>query len=71
MNKEMLYSYLRTFGATVLSAIFAIGKLPFDFTVSDWRSVANSVWIAIIPVAIRYLNPNDAGFGRKTDSSSK
>jgi hypothetical protein len=69
MNKELLYSYLRTFGATVLGAIFAIGKLPIDFTVSDWRSAANAVWIAMIPVAIRYLNPNDATFGRKTDSS--
>lgn len=64
MNKELLYSYLRTFGATCLGAIFAIGKLPIDFTVADWRAVANAVWISVIPVAIRYLNPKDTSFGR-------
>jgi hypothetical protein len=64
MNKAMLASYGRSLLATVLGAIFAIGKLPFDFTVSDWRQVANVVWIACIPVAIRYLNPKDATFGK-------
>jgi len=64
MNKAMIYSYLRSFLATALGAVFAIGKLPFDFTAGDWRAVANSIWIAVIPVAIRYLSANDAGFGR-------
>jgi hypothetical protein len=64
MNKAMLASYGRSFLATVLGAVFAIGKLPFDFTASDWRAVANAIWIAVIPVAIRYLNPNDAAFGK-------
>lgn len=66
MNKAMWASYGRSFLATALGAVFAIGKLPFDFTAADWRSVANAIWIAVIPVAIRYLNPKDAGFG-KTD----
>jgi hypothetical protein len=64
MNKAMLASYGRSFLATVLGAVFAIGKLPFDFTAGDWRAVANAIWIAVIPVAIRYLNPNDAAFGK-------
>lgn len=64
MNKAILASYARAFLATVLGAIFAIGKLPIDFTAADWRNVANAVWIAVIPVAIRYLNPNDTAFGR-------
>jgi hypothetical protein len=63
MNKTMLASYGRSLLATCLGAIFAVGKLPFDFTTHDWLSVANAVWIAVIPVAIRYLNPNDQAFG--------
>lgn len=63
MNTAMLASYGRSFLATCLTAIFAIGKLPFEFTSSDWITVANAVWIAIIPVAIRALNPNDPAFG--------
>jgi hypothetical protein len=65
MNLTMLASYGRSLLATVLGAVFAIGKLPIDFSVADWRAVANAVWIAVIPVAIRYLNPNDNGFGKK------
>lgn len=65
MNKAMLESYARSLGASVLGAVFAVGKLPFDFTVADWRGVANALWIALIPVAIRFLNPKDAAFGRK------
>lgn len=65
MNKAMIASYARSFLATVLTAIFTVGKLPTDFTVSDWGNVANAVWIAVIPVVIRYLNPNDVAFGRK------
>lgn len=64
MNKAMLASYARVLLATALTAVFAIGKLPFDFTASDWRAVANAIWIAVIPVLIRWLNPNDPAFGR-------
>lgn len=64
MNKSMLASYGRSLLATCLGAVFAVGKLPFDFTGADWRAVANAIWIAVIPVAIRYLNPNDESFGR-------
>lgn len=69
MNQALLASYARSFLATCLGAVFAIGKLPFDFTVSDWRSVANAIWIAIIPVAIRYLNPQDKAFGRNDSAN--
>ena len=64
-SKALLASYGRSFLATVLGAVFAVGKLPIDFSASDWRGVANAVWIAVIPVAIRFLNPNDAAFGIK------
>jgi hypothetical protein len=66
MNWSMIASYGRAFLATVLGAVFAIGKLPTDFTPADWAIVANAVWIAVIPVVIRYLNPKDEAFGRRT-----
>ena len=63
MNKALLASYGRALLATILASVFAVGKLPFDFTTADWRAVANAVWIAVIPVVIRFLNPNDPAFG--------
>jgi len=52
-------SYLRSLLATTLTAIFAVGKLPFLFDTQDWLTVANAVWISFIPVLIRLLNPKD------------
>lgn len=65
MNTEVLASYGRSLLATALGAIFAIAKLPFEFTGDDWYTVANAIWIAVIPVVIRALNPNDPAFGVK------
>lgn len=66
----ILASYLRSLLATSITAVFAVGKLPFLFTQADWLIVGNAVWISFIPVIIRALNPKDDGFGintRKTD----
>lgn len=71
MNKALLASYGRSLLATIVTAIFVVaqsgGKLPFEFSAQDWYAVANAVWIAVVPVAIRYLNPNDTAFGVKKD----
>ena len=67
MNKALILSYGRALLATIITAIFAVsqavGKLPFEFSAQDWYSIANAVWVSVIPVAIRYLNPNDTAFG--------
>ncbi len=60
----ILKSYLRTFGATILVALLAIGKTPLEFTPDNWLNVANAVWISFIPVLIRALDPKDSAFGR-------
>lgn len=61
-------SYLRSLLATSLTAVFAIGKLPFLFDAQDWLVVANTVWISAIPVLIRLINPKDTlGSSEKTD----
>jgi len=63
---QILASYLRSLLATSLTAVFAIGKLPFLFTAEDWLTVANTVWISFIPVLIRLLNKNDT-LGQKSE----
>ena len=65
MNVAMLASYGRSLLATCLTALMVVGKLPYEFTATDWSTVANAVWVAFIPVLIRALNPNDAEFGIK------
>jgi hypothetical protein len=62
----ILSSYLRSLLATSITAVFAVGKLPFLFTQGDWLIVANAVWISFIPVIIRALNPKDEAFGITT-----
>jgi len=64
----ILASYLRSLLATTVTAIFAIGKLPFLFDSQDWLVVANTVWISAIPVLIRIINPKDTlGSSEKQD----
>ena len=55
----VIASYLRSLLATSLTAVFAIGKLPFLFDAQDWLVVANTIWISAIPVLIRLINPKD------------
>ncbi len=64
----VIASYLRSLLATSLTAVFAIGKLPFLFDAQDWLVVANTIWISAIPVLIRLINPKDTlGSSEKTD----
>lgn len=69
--KLFFESYLRSLLATVLVAVFAVGKLPFAFDGADWLAVANAVWVAALPPLIRFLNPNDTGFGVVKDKEVK
>jgi hypothetical protein len=70
MNKKMLISYLQSLLATVLTAALAIGKSPLDFTSTDCKMIANSVWVAFIPVVIRALSKNDHAFGVNVKSDN-
>jgi len=67
MNTAMLASYCRSLLATCLTALLAIGKVPYEFTAADWSIAANAIWVAFVPVLIRALNPNDAEFGVKSE----
>ena len=55
-QKALLASYGRSVIAAAVAAYSASGRDP--------KAVANAVWAAIIPVAIRYFNPKDGAFGK-------
>ncbi len=75
LNKSAIDSYGRHLLGAVVSAIAAIstltGQSPIDFTSGDWWAVANSVWIAVVPVAMRYFNGKDPAFGKVAESVAK
>jgi hypothetical protein len=58
-NKKMIASYARS----VLGAAVA----TYSAT-SDWKMALNALWAALIPVAMRFLNPGDNAFGKNAQS---
>ena len=58
-NKRMIASYARS----VLGAAVA----TYSAT-SDWKMALNALWAALIPVAMRFLNPGDNAFGKNAQS---
>jgi hypothetical protein len=54
--KAMLASYGRSLLGAAIAAYTASGGSP--------TAALNAVWAALIPVAARYLNPNDLAFGK-------
>lgn len=45
-------------------SIIAAGIAAYTASGGDPKAVANALWAAIIPVAIRYFNPKDTSFGK-------
>jgi len=56
-NKRMVASY----GRSVLGAAVATYAAT-----NDWKMALNALWAALIPVAMRFLNPGDASFGKNS-----
>lgn len=56
-QKAMIASYARS--------ILGAGVAVYTSTGGDIKATLNALWAALIPVAMRYLNPNDSAFGRK------
>ena len=54
---EMLLSWVRVFIATML--------VQFMAGVTDWKMIVNAGIASVIPMAIRWLDPQDKTFGRK------
>lgn len=59
MSKEVK-SILASYGRSLIAAVGAL----YMAGVTDPSDLAVSLLAAIAPVAIRYVNPNDPGFGR-------
>jgi hypothetical protein len=56
-NKRMVASYARS----VLGAAVATYAAT-----NDWKMALNALWAAVIPVAMRYLNPGDTAYGKNS-----
>lgn len=72
MNKAVLESYLRHLGGAVFSAIVGVSAVsdlsPFNFGLGEWFGVANALWVAVLPVLIRYFNKKDPAFGKVAEA---
>jgi hypothetical protein len=66
MNKAII-SYAKHLGYIAFASIVAVGSAsghtPFQFSGNDWASVLNALWIALVPVVLTWLNPNNTSYG--------
>jgi hypothetical protein len=60
MNTTQLKAILASYGRSVLGAAIAL----YASGVTDPKTLAYSLLGAIVPVAIRAVNPNDSAFGK-------
>jgi len=56
-------SWARSFLAACLAQFIALGGGAFDFGTDGWKSVLSAGIAAVVPVVIRWLNPEDKSFG--------
>ena len=61
-NKDVLVVWAKWTVGMVASSIATIGKFPFDMTSGDWKKVANSLWVALLPVLIKWYSEEDFNF---------
>lgn len=68
-TKAMLYSWLKVFGAAVLTAFVTIVASTQDIPTSKeaWIGILVAGVLAVGPVVINYLNPNDPRYGKGSE----
>jgi hypothetical protein len=59
INKKIFEVWAKWFVGNLLTAVVVIGKSPLDFSTADWKSAANAVWLALVPVIIAWANPKN------------
>ena len=66
MNKELVFSWLKVFGASVLSAFFVVltATQALPTSTEAWQGILIAGLVSVIPVIINWLNPNDTRYGR-------
>lgn len=62
-NKALFASWARSFLAGCLAQFIAIGGGAFDLGADGLKSVVAAGLAAVVPVILRWLNPNDTAFG--------
>ena len=59
LNNKVFEVWLRWAVGNLLTAIVIIGKSPLEFTGADWKHALNAVWLAFVPLAIKWANPKN------------
>lgn len=62
-NKALIASWGRSFLAACLAQFIALGGDVFDLSKDGVKTIVASGLAAVLPVVIRWLNPNDEAFG--------
>lgn len=72
-TKALLESYARHLLGAITTAIVIAGNgaSPISFSADQWADVANALWVAVIPVALRYINKKDPSFGIIAEAVAK
>jgi hypothetical protein len=68
MNKELkavLASWGRSFLAAVVAQLIVLGDSVLDLNRDGVRALVAAGLAAVLPVVLRWLNPNDVAFGNK------
>jgi hypothetical protein len=65
MNTEQLKAILASYGRSALAA----GVAMYASGITDPETLAYSLLGALVPVALRAINPSDSAFGRLPDAS--
>jgi hypothetical protein len=68
MSKELkatLASWGRSFAAACLAQFLALGGSVFDLNQDGVKHIVAAGLAAVVPVVIRWLNPDDHSFGVK------
>jgi hypothetical protein len=68
MNKELkavVASWGRSFLAAVVAQLIVLGDSVLDLNRDGVRALLAAGLAAVLPVVLRWLNPNDVAFGNK------
>ena len=64
-QKALLASWGRSFAAACVAQFLALGGSAFDLNGDAAKSIISAGVAALLPVILRWLNPNDVAFGYK------
>ncbi len=68
-TKEMLFSWLKVFGAAALTAFITLvaSTQSIPTSAESWIAILVAGVLAVGPVVINWLNPKDTRYGRGSE----